>query len=320
MEILSSGVIAAPIIPFESDGAIDWSTLESYIEQVGEAGPRAVAMNMALSEGASLTIDEQLEVVRRCKQVLAGRCAFLSGVNVGHTAAAIELGGRMIDAGADGLVIFPPVPAFLGPLPVAMIAEYHADIARTVPVPLIAFQTNYVAYPAGSIEALSKIPTVVAIKDASFSVEQTLMNVKEGRTTPRKIGILTGSDTFILEAMLMGCDGALIGFAATATAQLVRMHDLVTRGGIGEAYEIWKALAPIARIGWSQPLRDYRVRMKYVLMKQGVIPNMVVRKPLPNLSAGDRQAIDAAFAHGFDHPEFLPAGRAATAKHAVAHV
>ena len=30
------------------------------------------------------------------------------------------------------------------------------------------------------------------------------------------IGVLTGSDTFILEAMLMGCDGALVGFAATA--------------------------------------------------------------------------------------------------------
>ena len=61
----------------------------------------------------------------------------------------------------------------------------------------LAFQTNFVSYPSGSIRVLSEIPGIVGIKDASFSVDQTLQNVKEGATLSRKIAILTGSDTFI---------------------------------------------------------------------------------------------------------------------------
>ena len=308
---LSSGIIAAPIMPFHNDGSPDWKTLESYIYQVGAGRPRAIAMNMALSEGSSLELDEQLEVIRRCKQVLEGACHLLSGINANHTAAAIALAKKLVDAGADGLVVFPPVPAFYGPLPLEMIAAYHRDIANSVDVPLLAFQTNFVSYPPGSIKILSEIPGVVGIKDASFNVDQTLQNVKEGATLSRKIAILTGSDTFILEAMLMGCDGALIGFAATATAALVQMHEFASQGKITEAYEIWNALAPLARIGWRQPRRDYRVRMKYVLIKQGIITNMTVRAPLPTLAESDRYDIDEMFKKfHLGDPRFFPAGRA----------
>jgi 4-hydroxy-tetrahydrodipicolinate synthase len=313
---LSSGIIAAPIMPFHNDGSPDWRTLETYIYQVGGGRPRAIAMNMALSEGSSLELEEQLEVIRRCKQVLKGGCHLLSGINANHTAAAIALAGKLVDAGADGLVVFPPVPAFYGPLPLEMIAAYHRDIANSVHVPLLAFQTSFVSYPPGSIKILSEIPGIVGIKDASFDVDQTLQNVKEGATLTRKIAILTGSDTFILEAMLMGCDGALIGFASTATAALVQMHQFASQGKITEAYEIWNLLAPLARIGWRQPRRDYRVRMKYVLMKQGIITNMTVRAPLPALSEADRYDIDETFKKfGLGDLRFFPAGRAIETAH-----
>jgi 4-hydroxy-tetrahydrodipicolinate synthase len=316
---LSSGIIAAPIMPFHNDGSPDWKTLEHYIYQVGAGQPRAIAMNMALSEGSSLELQEQLEVIRRCKQVLEGGCHLLSGINANHTAGAIVLARKLVEAGADGLVVFPPVPAFYGPLPLEMIAAYHRDIANSVDVPLLAFQTSFVSYPPGSIKILSEIPGIVGIKDASFDVDQTLQNVKEGATLSRKIAILTGSDTFILEAILMGCDGALIGFASTATAALVQMHEFARKGKITEAYEIWNALAPLARIGWRQPRRDYRVRMKYVLMKQGIITNMTVRAPLPALSEADRHDIDETFKKfRLVDPRFFPAGRAIENAHLMA--
>jgi 4-hydroxy-tetrahydrodipicolinate synthase len=201
------------------------------------------------------------------------------------------------------------VPAFLSAPSVAMIVDYHGAVAEAVKVPLIAFQTNFCSYPKGTITALSQIPGIVSIKDASFNVDQTLDNVKEANSAKRKIGVLTGSDTFILEAMLMGCDGALIGFAATATAELVRMHTYATQGKITEAYEIWGKLGPLARICWRQPIRDYRVRTKYALMKQGVLPNFKVRAPFPTIADADRADLDEAFRlHGLADARFLPAG------------
>lgn len=315
MSHLSSGIIVAAVLPFETNGAIDWKTLDSYIVQVAAGDPRAIAMNMAVSEVSSLEVSEQIDVIKRCKAALAGGCTLLSGVNVTHTAAAIDLSKRMVDAGADGLVVFPPVPAFLSAPTVQMIVDYHAAIANAVKVPMLAFQTNFCNYPRGTITELSKISNIVAIKDASFSVEATLDNLKEIASAKRKIGSMTGSDTFILEAMLMGCDGALIGFAATATAEFVRMQQFASEGKATEAYEIWNKLAPLARICWRQPLRDYRVRTKYALVKQGVLPNFHVRAPFPTITEIDRKDIDEVFVKfGLDDPRFLPAGAQSPSK------
>jgi 4-hydroxy-tetrahydrodipicolinate synthase len=307
---LASGVIAAAILPFEDGGAIDWKTFATYLAGVAAGAPRAIALNMAVSEVSSLSEAEQLEVIRRARAILAGQCTLLSGLNVTNTAAALELARKLVEAGADGIVVFPPLPAFLSSPSIEMIVDYHAAIADAVAVPLIAFQTSFVNYPKGTITALSKTAGIVSIKDASFNVDQTLDNIKEANSAKRKIGVLTGSDTFILEAMLMGCDGALIGLAATATAELVRMHGLAASGKITEAFEIWSKLAPLARICWRQPIRDYRVRTKYALSLQGVIPNYRVRPPFPSLQSADKADIDRAFKdYDLRAARFLPAGR-----------
>ncbi len=304
---LNSGVIAAPVTPFRADGAADWPTFDRYMAQVAAGGARAIAVNMAAGEGGSLEPDEQLEAIRRARAAAGGACPVISGVLSTYTAGARNVARRAVDAGAQGIVIFPALPTFISkPVPVSMIADYHAAIAEVVDVPVIAFQTANAAYPPGTLAALARIGRLVAIKDAAFDVDRTVELLEEAE--PTGISVLTGNDTFILEAMLMGCAGALIGFAGTATAQLVRMHDLATAGKITEAYGIWNRLAPLARVCWRAPLRDYRVRMKYVLMRQGVIPDMTARAPQPPLSDRDRADLDRVIAkHGLLSPEFLPA-------------
>lgn len=310
MHSISTGVIAAPPIPFKDDASIDWPTLESYIAQVAQGRPRAIAINMAASEVSSLEMDEQIEVVKRCKSVIDGACLLLSGVNASHTAAARDMARRLVDAGADGVVPFPPLPAFTAPVSVSMVEDYHRAIADAVDVPMILFQTFATQYPRGTILALSKIPTVVAIKDASFNVDNTVSNISEAKAASRRLGVLTGSDTFVLEAMLMGCDGALIGLAGTATAELVRMQELARLGSIADAYEIWLRIGPLARLCWRPPLRDFRVRLKYVLMKQHIFRNVKMREPFPGLEEKDRKEIDEVFAAtAFHDARFLPAGK-----------
>jgi 4-hydroxy-tetrahydrodipicolinate synthase len=310
LEKLASGIIAAPPLPFNEDASINWAATEKYIAQVAQGGPRAIAMNMAASESSSLEIDEQLEVIKRCKAVIGGACLLLSGLTVNHTAAARDLARKVVDAGADGVIPFPPLPAFTAPIPVEMVEAYHRAIAETVDVPIVLFQTAATQYPKGTILSLCKIPNVVAIKDASFNIDNTVANINEAKAASRKIAVLTGSDTFVLEAMLMGCDGALIGLAATATKELVRMQQLAESKNVADAYEIWSHIGPVARLCWRPPLRDFRVRTKYVLQKQGLFPTIKMRDPFPALDAQDRKEINEVFeAVGFGDPRFLPAGR-----------
>jgi 4-hydroxy-tetrahydrodipicolinate synthase len=304
-----TGVIAAPFLPFENDLSIDWRTLEAYIGEIAAARPRAIAMNMSASEGYSLDADEHAEVIRVCKRAVQGACPILSGVLSSHNAGARDAARRMVDAGADGIVVFPPLPISLfKPVPVQMIIDFHAAVTEAVDKPVFAFQTPTSPYPAGTVAALSRLPGMVGIKDAGFSVEGTWNTIEEARKAGGSLAVLTGSDTFILEAMLMGCDGALIGFAGTATAELVRMHELARANDVGAAYEIWRRLAPLAQVCWRAPLINYRVRVKYVLMQQGIFPNALARPPQPPLEDHDRADLDLLFErHSYGDMRYRPA-------------
>jgi len=290
-----TGIIAAPLLPMHEGGDIDWATLERYIDWIAAQRPAAVVMNMDASEVISLEDDEQCRVIEVCSKVIAARVPFLSGVVAGSTRAAARKARRFREAGAEGLAVLPPFPTFSGaPVPAEMIVRYHRAIADASDLPIICFQ-----FPKGwgpdytpeILRAMAEIPQLVGIKESSFDVGQTLQTIEVARQLPAPIGVLTGSDTFIFEALVMGCTGALIGFAGTATAELVAMHDAVQRGDLNAARSIWDRLGPIARYCWRLPIRDFRPRMKEVLRLQGQFPSAACREPQLGIAADERQAI-----------------------------
>ena len=290
-----TGIIAAPLLPMHEGGDIDWATLERYIDWIAAQRPAAIVMNMDASEVISLEDDEQCQVIAVCRKVIAARVPFLSGVVAGSTRAAARKARRFREAGAEGLAVLPPFPTFSGaPVPAEMIVRYHRAIAEASGLPIICFQ-----FPKGwgpdytpeILRAMAEIPQLVGIKESSFDVGQTLQTIEVARQLPAPIGVLTGSDTFIFEAMVMGCTGALIGFAGTATAELVAMHDAVQRGDLNAARLIWDRLGPIARFCWRLPIRDFRPRMKEVLRLQGHFPSAACREPQLGIAADERQAI-----------------------------
>lgn len=290
-----TGVIAAPLLPMHEGGAIDWDTLERYIDWIAAQRPAGIAMNMDASEVIALEDDEQMRVIEVCRAAIAGRVPLLSGVVGGSTQGAARKAEGLRQAGAAGFAVFPPFPTFSGaPVPEEMIVRYHRAIADAAGLPIICFQ-----FPKGwgpdytpqILAAIAEIPQLIAIKESSFDVGQTLQTIDAARQLPAPIGVLTGSDTFIFEAMMMGCHGALIGFAGTATAELVAMHAAVQRGDLAAGRAIWNRLGPIARACWRPPIRDFRPRMKEVLRLQGHFPSAACREPQLGIAPSERDAV-----------------------------
>jgi 4-hydroxy-tetrahydrodipicolinate synthase len=289
------GIVAAPALPMLPDQSIDWDSLRSYLGWVAGQAPSAIAMNMDASEGPSLDRDEQLQVMKVCREAIRERCPLFSGLIAGSTRDAVRWGKELKAAGAQGFAVFPPFPTFLGnPVPAEMIQRFHAAIAEGLGVPLVAFQFPKAwgpDFPPETLAQLAKIPQIVGLKEASFDTTKTLETIDVAKRLPRKLGIMTGSDTFIYEAMLMGCDGALIGFAGTATAELIEMHAAVLRRDYDRGAEIWARLGPLARYCWRAPLRDYRPRMKELLRMQGLIAHATVREPQLGVDDAERKEL-----------------------------
>lgn len=309
-DVYRSGVIPAPVMPFNTDFSVDWQTFDSYIGEIAESGVAAIAINMAAAEVTSLEPEEQYEAIRRATKIAPG-VKIVGGLVATYTQGAINHGQRILDAGAEALVVFPPLPTFSSkPITPDIVVAHHAAIAEKLGCPIIAFNTGNATYPHGTIKAMSSIPNVVAVKDAVFNIEITAEMVDEATEADNKIVVMTGNDTFILESMLLGCPGALIGYAGTATAQLIEMQKLAAARQITEAYEIWDRIGPLARTVWRAPLRDYRPRMKYVLMRQGVLPNMLTRAPQPGLTERDKADLDTLFDRfGYEQALYRPRGR-----------
>ncbi len=292
-----SGLIAAPFLPMKDDQSIDWATLERYMDWIAGQKPDAIVMNMDASEVVSLDDDEIYEVARVCSRAIAKRVPFLSGAGGGSTKAAAAKAEKLAKNGAEGFAVFPAFPTFSGaPVPADMIVRYHRAIADAAGLPIICFQ-----FPKGwgpdytpdILQAMAEIPQLIAMKESSFDATQTIQAVEAVAKLPRKIGVLTGSDTFIFEAQLMGCDGALIGFAGTATAELRAMIHACRAGELAKAKAIWDKLGPIARYCWRAPIRDFRPRMKEVLRLQGIFPSAAVREPQLGISDAERAEIAA---------------------------
>ncbi|WP_461173304.1 dihydrodipicolinate synthase family protein [Arthrobacter sp. Z1-9] len=297
------GIIPAAFLPMTGQGDIDWDTLGSYTEWLVGCNPAAVAFNMEASEVAALDVDEQLKVTAHVAERVAGRLPVVSGLVAGSTRAARNLAREQVSAGADALVVFPPLPTFLGqPLSSEMVYAYHAEIADAVPdTPLIAFQMplSYGAYYGPeSLGRLSSIPTVVAMKEASFDPASFGEALSATRSESDPIVLLTGSDTAILEYLILGAEGALIGFAAIATDLNVAMWRACRDGDYAKGREIWDRLRPLATLCWGPPIRDMRPRMKEALVLAGIFPEATVRAPQLAVSADEVEAIRLAMKQG----------------------
>jgi 4-hydroxy-tetrahydrodipicolinate synthase len=292
-----AGLIPATATPMKDDFSLDLAALRSYVRWLlGFDGVKALAVNMDTGEGPHLSREERRQVLEVYADETRGRMPLLAGIAAHYTAEAIELARDAASAGASGLVVF-PIPAFAGEaLPPELPYEYHAAIARATGLPLVLFQfqpaLGGIVFEADTLAKLLQIDEVVAIKEASFDRARFDETVRLLAAAPRPIALLTGNDNFILDSLLSGADGALIGFGTVAIAEQVEMIARVKAGDEAGARRIDEAVVtPLAAALFARPVRNYRARVKETLRLLGVLPNAVVRPPLLPLDEGERRAV-----------------------------
>jgi 4-hydroxy-tetrahydrodipicolinate synthase len=295
MAELIRGIVAAPVLPMTDDFDVDWKGLRDYLRWLTPQGPTAIAMNMDAAEGPALSTEERIRVIEESRDAVSGACPVWSGLIAGSTREAVAQGKALARAGAQGLAVFPPVPTFMGePLPWQLPYEYHRAIGETTGLPLVLFQFAKGLGPSYSNEALcrlAEIPQVVAMKEATFDAARLVDTLEGLKAAPKPLAVLTGSDTFLCEAYVLGAHGALIGFGAIALDLQVKMFESVKAHDYATAFAIWERLGPIARMMWGPPLRDYRPRLKEALVMLGVLRSAAVRPPMLPISDAERQTI-----------------------------
>ena len=297
-EIDFRGIIPAIVTPMTSAGELDLPALKRYAQWLADQGPVALAVNVDTGEGPHLTADEKRQTLETVAEAVAGKCKVVGGVAGPSTALGVANARAVQAAGADALLVF-PIPAYLGlPLNPEVPYRYHAAIAEAVDLPMILFQLQPalggVLFSTEILHRLITIPTVQAIKEASFDAMRFLQVKAALESASRKITFLTGNDNFICESFILGAEGALLGFSTIGTREQVDMLKAIQRGDVDTAREIGGRLQPLADVIFAPPVTDYRARTKEALKLLGVLENTTVRAPLLPVDDSERDIIQIA--------------------------
>lgn len=297
-EIDFRGIIPAIVTPMTSAGELDLPALKRYAQWLADQGPVALAVNVDTGEGPHLTADEKRQTLETVAEAVAGKCKVVGGVAGPSTALGVANARAAQAAGADALLVF-PIPAYLGlPLNPEVPYRYHAAIAEAVDLPMILFQLQPalggVLFTTETLHRLITIPTVRAIKEASFDAMRFLQVKAALESASRKITFLTGNDNFICESFILGAEGALLGFSTIGTKEQVDMLKAVQRGDFNAARELGYRLQPLADVIFAPPVTDYRARTKEALKMLGVLENTAVRPPLLPVSDAERDGVQRA--------------------------
>src|SRR5215471_13718956 len=292
-----SGVMPANVLPFTSDLAIDEPAYRRHLRWLTDTrGVTGIVANGHASEVASLSREERKRSLAVALDEVAGACPIVAGVYSDGTAEAVELAR---DAGAAGVLLFPPTLFMWGAqLKPDMVIRHFTDVAA-VGLPIVAFEyppASGIGYAPETLARLAEIPQVVAIKDWSNEIVAFEANLRAVRATGRPVAILSSFTMSLMASFLLGADGAISGMGSVTADLQAELFSACQKGDLDEARRINDRLEPLVRVFYAPPFVDMHNRMKEALVLLGRIPAAHVRPPLTPVSSAERESIRRALA------------------------
>jgi 4-hydroxy-tetrahydrodipicolinate synthase len=235
------GSLVALITPF-ANGQVDYATIESLVEWHIKQGTDGLVPVGTTGESPTVTMAEHKKIIETVVRKADGRVPVVAGTGGNATAEAMELTEFARKAGADASLQV--CPYYNKPTQEGLYRHF-ATIAEDVGLPIVLYNVpgrTAVGLAPSTVARLAKIETVVAIKEASGSMDQAseILSLCD-------ITVLSGDDSLTLPLMSLGAKG-VISVAGNIVPKDV--HDLVTAalaGNMNEARGLHAKLFPICR-------------------------------------------------------------------------
>jgi 5-dehydro-4-deoxyglucarate dehydratase len=281
-----SGVIAFPITPFSGDLSLDVEGLRLNLEKLLAHPVSAVVAAGGTGELYSLTPDEQLEVIRATVEVTRGRVPVIAGVGFGSRLGA-DLAGNAEQAGADGILIFPPY--YPNADDEGLFAYYRA-IAAATSLGILIYSRDWAYFTPSLVERLTAMPNLVAWKDGQGDIRrlQAIMN----RVGDRLRWIGGAGDDMVSAYYSIGIRAYTSSIASVAPRLSLRLHELASNNRSDELSELMeRCVIPLYSIRSRR--KGYEVSTMKVLMDLAGLCGGPVRPPLVTVNDSEREELQA---------------------------
>jgi 4-hydroxy-tetrahydrodipicolinate synthase len=284
-----SGSIPALVTPFRG-GLIDESTFRRLVDWQIAQGSSALVPCGTTGESATLDYDEHYRVIEICIEQAAGRVPVIAGCGSNDTATAVRHMKFSKAAGAAAALVV--APYYNRPSQEGIYAHY-AHLAEQSDLPIIVYNVparTVTDIQPETLARLSKIPTIVGVKDASGVIS---------RVTAHRLGCgtgfcqLSGNDDMALAFNALGGIGCISVTANVAPKLCAEFQQAFASGDIARAQVLNDKLFPLHTALFTDASPG---PVKYALTRIFSDITEEMRLPLTPCSAASRKAVDDALA------------------------
>ena len=241
-----SGV--ALVTPFHKDGRIDFDALKKLVQLQIDGGTDFLVVQGTTGESPTLSQDEKMQVLQTVMDVNQGKLKIVYGVGGNNTIAVGET-LKKVPAGVDGILSVSPY--YNKPIQKGII-EHYKYIASCTDLPFILYnvpgRTGSNVLPETTI-ALAEIPNIVAMKEASGSMEQIMEII---RLRKPDFGVLSGDDAITMPLIAAGADGVISVVANAFPEKFSKMVHASMEGDLDTARKEHYDLLPITKMFFEE--------------------------------------------------------------------
>lgn len=277
----------AMITPFKEDGTINYPELERIINYLIDNGTDSIIACGTTSENPTMSTEEKIEVVRFTVEKVAGRVPVIAGTGDNETAYSIMMTHKAEENGADGIMLV--APYYNKPNQRGIYAHFET-IARETKLPVMLYNVpgrTAVNVTYDTSVALSKIPNILWIKEASGNLDQ-MGDIIENVDKADNFLVYSGDDGLTLPLLAIGGTGVISVAAHVVGNDMQLMMRAFEEGKHELAAKIHRALLPLVRALFAQPNPS---PVKYAMTKLG-FDTLAVRLPMMEMTDEEKAAFD----------------------------
>lgn len=268
------GSYVALITPFNKNGEIDEDKIRELVNFHIKNGTAGIVPCGTTGEAPTLKFSEHEKVIKIVVEEGKGKIQVIAGAGSNDTNRAIELTKYAKELGADAALSTCPYynkPSQRG------LYEHYKKIAEEAKFPIMLY--NVPGRTGTNIEAetvakLAELPEIVAIKEATGSLEQM---IKIQDLCGDKIEILSGEDHLILPMLSIGAKGVVSVVANIMPKQMSELIHSYLNHDYDKAFSLHTDLYDVSR---NMFIEGNPVTVKTAMKILKMVDNDDVRLPL----------------------------------------
>lgn len=214
-------VLTAMITPFNEDYSVNYKAAAELAKYLVAHGNDGLVVAGSTGESATLGSDEKLKLFSTVLEAVGDKATVIAGTGSNDTLASIRLTQEAEKLGVHGAMLVGP---YYNKPPQEGFYQHFKMIAERTGLPLIVYnvpgRTASNILPP-TIARLSEIPNIVAVKEASGSLDQVSEIV---RTARPGFQVYSGDDGLTLPILSVGGCG-IISVAGHVVAE--RMQEMI---------------------------------------------------------------------------------------------